>query len=433
MRRRADGTVNDLTTIDAASGEQSHRWPAMLDDGIHFVYFASTATGARQGIFLADVNRAEPPRLLTTADASGFAASQTLIYGSGEALVAQPVDVETRALVGRAELLGVSIGRSPQQELLAAVGGDVMVFAPPPSTAREIARFSRDGARTGSVGGSADSFDARIAPDGRRVAVAEVDPQLGTLDVFVYEQGRPVPSLRVSRSTSADESAVWSPDGSLLAWLSERRTLTLRGAGAVLPEHIVARLEPPARVSAWSPDGQWILVSQRSPTTGADIWAVRSNRNAEPGEASAKADAASLVPVVQSAFNDVDGVVSPDGRWIAWASDETGRFEVYVDRFPRSQGRVTVTSGGGSEPRWRRDGRELYFRRGSEIHAVALNVTAGSIDVQSTTRLFTAPPGVRAYDASPDGQWFLVNLPAEAGPPIPATLIVHWQRIVAPR
>jgi Tol biopolymer transport system component len=414
LRRRADGTIAAVTTIDPAAEETSHRWPAFVDGGRQVVFLARNRQPTRDGLRLVSLDGGVTGRIATT-DAGPAAAGDTIVYASGEALVAQRLDPASRTLAGRAALVGVPVGRSPQQQLLATAGGDALIFAPPVSALRELVRVDRGGVRQGVIGGPAESFDVRLSPDGARAAVAQIDPQLGTLDVFIYDGARPVPSRRVSPSTNADEHPVWSPDGSQLAWLSGRRSVTMRGVGAVLPEETVVRVEPPARVTDWSADRQWIILSRRGEGTGDDIWAVKPQ------------DPASATPIVRTAFNDVHGAVSPDGRWIAWASDDSGRFEIYADRFPKAQGRIKLTAGGGADPRWRRDGQELYFRRGSEIHAVALAMAGGTLDVASTTRLFTAGADLRDYDAAGDGTGFVLNLPSDPGPQRPAMLLLHWR------
>jgi Tol biopolymer transport system component len=417
VRRGADGKTTTLTSIDPASEETSHRWPAFVDRGRLVVFLSRHRERSRDGLRLVSLDGAAGGRIATT-DAGAVVSGETIVFASGEALVAQRLDPAARALTGRAELIGVPVGRGAQQQLLATTGGDALIFAPPVSALRELVRVDREGARLGTIGGPAETFDVRLSPDGGRAAVTQIDPQLGTLDVFVYDGARPVPSRRVSPATGADESAVWSPDGAQLAWLSGRRTLTVRGVGAVLPEETAARVAPPARVTDWSPDRQWIVFSQRGDGTGDDIWAVKPH------------DPESMTAVVRSAFNDVHGTVSPDGRWIAWASDDSGRFEVYADRFPTPQGRIKLTAGGGSDPRWRRDGRELYFRRGSEIHAAALALAGGTLDILSTARRFAAGADLRDYDARRDGSGFVLNLPADPGPQRPATLLLHWTQLI---
>jgi eukaryotic-like serine/threonine-protein kinase len=130
------------------------------------------------------------------------------------------------------------------------------------------------------------------------------------------------------------------------------------------------------------------------------------------------------VPYAQSTFNEIQGVVSPDGRWLAYASDESGRYEIYVDSFPAPGTRARLTSGGGGDPRWRADGAELFFRRGSEVHVVSRTGEDWNSEALASERLFELPTEIRAYDVSADGQRFLVNVPkAETARPLLTVLV----------
>jgi Tol biopolymer transport system component len=220
----------------------------------------------------------------------------------------------------------------------------------------------------------------------------------------------------VSLAIDADETPVWSPDGTLLAWMSGRRTLTRRTAAADRPDESVRKLESPAHATDWSPDGRWIVVSESRPGTRADLWLIP----AASGEPRAYA---------QSPFNEIDGAVSPDGRWIAYASDESGRFEIYVDSFPTPGTRGRLSSGGGQDPRWNADGTELFFRRASEVHVVRPSLAAVP-EAAASERLFDARADIRAYDVTPDGRRFLLNLPADEADRGDVSVVVNWRQLL---
>jgi Tol biopolymer transport system component len=194
--------------------------------------------------------------------------------------------------------------------------------------------------------------------------------------------------------------------------------VTARGVMAELPDEVVSRLDHPSRLTDWSGDGQWLVVSQTRAGTRDDLWLVP----AQPG-----ADGRGYA---QSPFNEIHGAVSGDGRWLAYASDESGRYEIYVDSFPTPGTRARLTSGGGVSPRWNKDGTEIYFRRGTEIHVVRPTLSGAVPEAASSDRLFDARVDIRAYDVSPDGQRFLLNLPAAAADPRPTSVIVNWLTLV---
>jgi hypothetical protein len=321
--------------------------------------------------------------------------------------------LDRRVVTDRSRPIGVGVGRGPLGQVSATAAADLLIFGAAESALRELRWVTRTGDPIGRASEPVDAWDLRIAPDGRRVAVTEVDPQLRTLDVFIREGTQPV-ARRLSPSTDADESGVWSPDGLRIAWASRRRQVMIRGAGAVLPEQTIATLDAPVQVWDWSRDGRHLLIGRSTADTRDDLWIVAPREEAEPQ------------PYAAAAFNQTFGVFSPDGRFVAYASDESGKFDIYVDTFPKAGSRIRVTTAGGTEPRWNRDGAELFFRRGSEIHVVKLNRQGGSVTVGAMDRLFDAGAPVRSYDVTADGR-FLLNLPADTKSRSPITVVHFWK------
>lgn len=418
--RTADGATRALTTPDATAGELAHAFPVFLPGGEHLVFFVRTRAEAqaREGVWLTSL--AEPSRrvrLVGTAS-HGMVVAGRLIYSNDGALVTQELDLDERRLSGRATVLGVSVGQTPLGQLLAAAAGDILIYSPPVSSLRQLAWVTRDGEPAGTLGSPGDLWSVRIAPDGRRVLTTVLEPLLRTLDVVQYDGTSLVPA-RVSLSIDADESPAWSPDGRRVAWISAGRALTVRGAGAVLPAETVRRFDEPARVTDWTPDGTAVVVSRTMAATREDLWIVPVRGEGEPRA------------VVETPFADVQGVISPDGRWIAYTSDESGQFEVYVealrDRSPGPGTRERVTSRGGSDPRWSRDSREVFFRRGSAIHAATPALGRGLNAAAATSMLFDTSADLRTFDMTPDGRRFLLNLPAAPAAAPPATLLVNWR------
>ena len=409
-RRGADGTISSVTTVDAARGESSHRWPAFLPDGRHVAFFVRATERSRGGIWIASLENPAQRQRLIAADGQAIVSGATLLYLNDVALMAQPLDPETWTTAGRAELAGVHVGRGPLDQVFATASPEVLIYGPPGTTLRELRWTARDGSAIGRLGEPLDAWDLRISPDGTRVVITELDPQSRTLDVWIRERSQPVPK-RLSISTDADESGVWSPDGHRIAWVAARRRVAMRGAGAVLPEHVVATFDPPIHVWDWSRDAGFLLIGRSAADTRDDLWIVPL------------VESVNERPYAAAAFNQVQGVFAPNGRAIAYASDESGQFDIYVDTFPKPGARIRVTTAGGTEPRWRGDGREIFFRRGSELHAVPI---AGG-EVGASERLFDAGAIIRSYDVTADGKRFLLNLPASSAAPRAATLVVNWK------
>ena len=414
MRRKADGTVAAFTTLDTAAGETAHGWPAFLADGRHVVFLVSAPDRSRAGIWLAPLDDPGSRRFLFSTDTQAIVSRHEVLFVGDRALRAQQIGPDSLTLVGRAATVARSAGRGPLGQLFATAAGDVAIAGGPRSPLRELRWVSRTGSVMGRAGEPVDAWDLRIAPDGRRVVTTEVDRQLRTLDVFVRVGSQPV-GTRLSLSTDVDESGVWSPDGLRIAWAKGRHTVMIRGAGAVLPEQTIVSFDGTVQVWDWSRDGRSLLIGRRGAGSGEDLWI-------QPPLEGSTATAYATIP-----FNQSFGVFSPDGRWIAYASDESGKFDIYVDSYPKPGSRIRVTTAGGIEPRWHRDSGSLYFRRGSEIHAVSLARAGATLEVSSIDRLFDAGAPIRSYDITPDGQRFLVNVPAEARAETSATIVVGWR------
>ena len=418
LKRRVDGSIAPFTTLDAGAGETSHTWPAFLPDGRHVVFLVAANDRARAGIWIASLDDPTARTRLAASDTQPLLANDMLLYLTDQVLVAQRIDVGARALIGRSTPVALSVGHGALGQTFAAAAGDVLIFGAPATSLRELRWVARDGRTVGNASEPVEAWDLRIAPDGRRVAVTEVDPQLRTLDVFIRSGFQPV-GTRLSLSTDADESGVWSPDGLRIAWVSRRRSLMIRGAGAVLPEQTIATFDTPIQVWDWSRDGRSLLVGRTGPDSREDLW-IQPPREGEAAR-----------PYVTTAFNQAYGAISPNGRWAAYASDESGKFDIYVDAFPQPGSRVRVTTAGGTEPRWGRNESELYFRRGNDIHMASLRPAGNLIEMGALNRLFSAGAPVRSYDVSPDGR-FLLNLPAQMQTQSSITIVHHWRSAFAP-
>lgn len=415
MKRAVDGSIAPWTNVNTTGGETGHLWPSFLDDGRHVVFLVTSSDPLRAGIWIAALDAPESRRRLIAADAQPIVTGASLLVLNDQTLLVQPLDAETLNPAGRSTPVALMVGRGPLGQVFATASDDVLLYGAPGTNLRELRWVSREGDTLGRASEPVDAWDLRIAPDGRRIAITEVDPQLRTLDVFIREGSQPV-GTRLSLSTDLDESGVWSPDGLRVAWAGRRRHVMIRGAGAVLPEQTIASFDSPVQVWDWSRDGRALLVGRTHADTRDDLWIQPPT------------EGAAARPYVTTAFNQTFGAFSPDGRWVAYASDESGKFDVYIDSFPQPGTRLRVTTAGGSEPRWRADSRELYFRRGSGIHAVALTSSGATLEVGAMNRLFDAGAAVRSYDVSRDSRRFLVNVASSGATIAPVTLVHHWNK-----
>jgi hypothetical protein len=413
--RRASGAIEPFTT--RGDSESSHRSPRVTADGRHVVFFVRAPASTRQGIWIASVDEPSARRRLINSDAEGILIDQALIYSSGGALVAQRLDLEGRTLEGRPVLLGSRVGHNAEHQLYATAAADVLLFGAPSSNLRELRWVDRRGAMLGVVGEPMDASDVRIAPRGATVAVTRVDPQLQTLDIWAYDDQRPLPR-RLSPNIDADDAPAWSRDAARIAWVSGRRVVTTRDARAARAEASLRKFDNPVRVTDWTRDDEWIILTESRRETRDNIVLMREN------------GAGAVHPYAHSAFNEMHGVVSPDAKWMAYASDESGRPEIYADAFPVPGSRARLTVGGGAEPRWSGDGRIVFFRRGSAVHAVHLGVSGATLEATSSERLFDAGAEIRSFDVTPDGTRFLVNVPAAGAVAKPTSVVVNVRSLL---
>jgi Tol biopolymer transport system component len=290
-------------------------------------------------------------------------------------------------------------------------------------TVTRLRWVSRDGAQQGSVGAPADYTFPRLSPDGQRLAVNIVDPRTATSDVWLLDLSRGT-SSRFTFETGVEWCPVWSPDAKQIAFAGNGSggripTLCVKGlADAGSGESLVP---PGGEVQfpwdwARTPAGQFILYPDRSPTTGSDLMLLPLQGERKPG------------PWLRTRFDENEARVSPDGRWVAYVSNESGRREVNVRAFAGAGETTQVSTAGGVTPRWRRDGRELYYL-GPSGNMMMVTVREGEgLRVGNPAHLFhveLARDDFGQYDVSADGQRFLVN--TAAGSQAPAvTVDLNW-------
>ncbi len=338
-------------------------------------------------------------------------------------LMAQPFDAASRRLSGEAVPLVEGVLQIPGAEVAvftASAEGTLAYQTGSAVTHRRLVWHDREGRDLGTLGEPTDQASPRLSPDGRSVAVEVLDPESNNLDIWTYDVGRGVRS-RFTFDPAVDDYPIWSPDGRKLVF-SSRRGDQKRNALWVAP---VGGAEPPRRLAddasrslytgSWSPDGERILVTALADKT-VDLVVVPA-AGGDPQ------------PFIVTGFNEGNGAISPDGRWAAYQSDESGRYEVYVTSFPKPGRKWQVSSHGGTAPAWRGDGRELFFRDDAHLYAAEVDGRGERFDVGQVKQLFALPkPWAhdRQYDVTRDGQRFLVDEPLGASQVSPVTLVLHW-------
>jgi eukaryotic-like serine/threonine-protein kinase len=267
----------------------------------------------------------------------------------------------------------------------------------------------------------------RLSPDGKRIALEKGDPQS---DIWIHEVNGPV-RVRFT-STARNYSPVWSPDGRRLLFTaighhsatSSRANMVIAPVNGVENAVALAPGSSYQNPTDWSHDGRFILFENGDPGAG-ELWAMEARPGSVP------------FSVVKSPTRARDGRFSPDGKWVAYAADESGHYEVYITPFPGSGPRSQISSGGGQGPRWRQDGRELYFYSpAGTVMAVPISVTNGEVHAGNPRRLFTARLGSTSflspvYDVTADGKKFLIyGIGDSNAPQIPLSLVTNWRQML---
>jgi eukaryotic-like serine/threonine-protein kinase len=409
----AGGESTPVTVLDPARHETSHRFPCFLPDGDHFLYVTLPKGPNGWDTFVGSLKSKSVKKIVTAGSAVTFAEPGFLVFARDGKIMAQRFDT------GRLELEGdaVAIGDAPDYSDMdaepvasASRNGRLTVLQ---SDASPTQLHWRD--RAGTVGGPIalppGSWKVlRLSPDGHRAGVAN-----GT-DIWIVDLARGMPT-RFAPTMSTETSLAWSPDGSLLAFVSNetgRSEIVVGNAdGAGSPERIPTTDAQFKYIDDWSPDGKFLVFQVVDPSTKGDLWLLPMSGDRKP------------VPYLATTYAENNARVSPDGRWMAYASDESGDSEVYVQSFPTPGHKVRVSSGGGFFPHWSSGGKELLYadREGAFL---SVPVAAGeAFRPGAETPIFKRIELATGGDVTADGQRFLVSQAARA-PHREIRLFVNW-------
>ena len=432
----ASGT--GLAKVDVATGvvetatrgtelTNSHRWPSFLPDGRRFIYYAR-GERAHRGLYVGSLDNREPIRVVETVFNGAYASGHLVTVRDG-ALLAYPFDERNARLTGDPIQIADRLGGSSTQRAAFSISNTgMLVYAGGTNEIHRLSWFDRAGRETDPQLAPGNIATFRLSPDAKQLAVTRVDPERNTTDIWISDLDRGA-SARFTLDPANDISPVWSVDGTRIVFRSDRSgdnlLYTKAASGGALDEQVTAYNA--SNPTDWSPDGKLVMFHQALTGTNSDL-----------GLATLGGDAKQPAFIVNNAFDEYDGRFAPGGTWIAYVSNESGRAEVYVQPFPVTGSKWIISSAGGTEPRWRRDGRELlYLGADGQLMAVAVEARssfkAGPPRALFQTRI---PPSSNLFhisvDVTADGQRFLLKTPV-TGATAKLTVVANWPSELAAR
>jgi eukaryotic-like serine/threonine-protein kinase len=425
----AGGTPAPVTTLDPSRQEVSHSWPSFLPDGRHFLYFARSSDPSQNAVYVGSLDGTTRRRLFASESRAAYAGGPDgghLVHAREGTLVAQAFDPATLELSGRPLRVAERVAQTRYGNAVFALSrSGVLVYRSDAEAHRQLVWFDRRGRRIATPGPPGPYANLTLSPDDGRVALDRTDgtnQDVWTMDLATGHL------TRLTFDPQVDHFPVWSPDGTRIAFDSHRSgagDLYVKPASGAAAEELLLKSLGSSGVHDWSRDARYLAFSG---ARRGDVWILPLDGERKP------------FPFLNGAASEHSARFSPDGRWIAYVSDESRRSEVYVRPFDGAGAaanapRWQVSSNGGAQPLWRRDGRELFYLTPDD-QLVAVPVKGGgTFQAGPEVPLFRVGPGFRRgtrndYDVAGDGQRFLFGMRAPEGTSA-INVIVNWPSAAA--
>jgi eukaryotic-like serine/threonine-protein kinase len=412
------GTPTRVTFPAEEPKHQSDSWPQFLPGGRRFLYLRQEGPGTEAGgtAYLGTLDGAGPRELVSGVFNALLVAPNRILFTDATGINVQRVDLDRGQMVGEVGTFSADVDRHLGHAALSLSRSGTLAYASAGSRDHRLVWVDRNGHEVGAVATPDGWRDVALSPDGSRVAVQRI--VLEANDIWTIDLARGVPS-RFTLSPDVDDDPVWSPDGKTIAFSSVRDGIPgiyqqhPGGAGAA---ELLFTNHASVHPTSWSPDGRFLLFEQTDPISASDVWVLPLQGNTAP------------YSYVATPFSESDAHFSPDGKWIAYTSDESGRQEVYVQSFPDLGDKVQISTRGGVSPRWAPDGHELYFLSiERQLMAVPIRLT-NPLQAGSPTHLFHTSIGLGAnrYVPSPDGKRFLFSVGIAESSPAEIVVVLSW-------
>ena len=412
----SDGShAEDLTIKYFSPKESTHRWPLFLPDGEHFLFFGGNFKNVDNdpdsGIYLASLNGGDRKRIVLAHSNLAYANGQLIFLEWHRGLVAVKFDPSSGKIEGEKKLIADGIGFQPSTyyaAFAAGTNGTVVYNASAGATTSVLAWYDRTGKELSRLGEEGVIANPSLSPDNAYVAADRTDIKASNVDIWIHDVKRGTAS-RFTFDPAEEVTPIWSPDGQKVVYRLVKVTtiVEMKNLKGTEAEKEIFASPPPAAYenipNSWSRDGAQILCTSETADESTYLGLVSTS-------------GAGIKPFLKGNAHYSNGQFSPDGKWVAYASDESGNWEVYVTTYPQASGKWQVSRDGGTEPRWRGDGKEMYYL-GLHEELTAVDVNAGdTFSSGAPAKLFTfqARAGISStdlftYDAARDGQRFIVN------------------------
>jgi Tol biopolymer transport system component len=416
-----------LTRLDPPQG--AHRFPKFLPDGRHFLYYV-TGGPETNGVYIGQLDGSETRRLFDADAGAVYASSGQLLFARQGRLFAQDFDPVRLALTGNPYLMGEQVEVAVNYNGMAAVSasaGHIVYRTGSASGLRQFLWLDRTGKEVGKIGepDAAGPLNPSLSPAGHSVALQRT--LNGNTDIWLLEAGRGVLN-RLTSDAAIDFFPLWSSNGSHIVFSSNRKgavDLYQKSATETGSEELLVSSRQNKVAMDSSPDGRFLLYRSLDEKTGYDLWTLPLDGDRKP------------FPIAQTKFEEREGQFSPDGKWIAYQSNESGPFDIYVQPFPGPGGKSQISTNGGGQVRWRRDGKEIYYiAPDGRLMAVPIRLASDGpvVEIGVPVPLFATRVGEAVQDVyrqqymvSPDGQRFLINIAMEKANASPITIILNWR------